>query len=51
MTLILRPPGRGNWGTVVLKLDGRRAPLPIEVTVGQVWVLAGQQFRVAEVRR
>lgn len=50
MTVILRPVGRGNWGTVVLQVDGRRAPLPLEVAREQRVVLAGQVFRVVEVR-
>lgn len=49
MTLILRPLGRGNWHPVVMRLDGRRAPLPLEVHVGMRVVLGSQVLRVSKV--
>ena len=48
--LVLRPVGRGNWGTVHLQVSGRRAPLPVEIHAGQRVQLAGQWFRIVEVR-
>lgn len=45
--LVLRPPGRGNWEPVLLRLSGRRAPPPLLFTEGQHVELAGQTFRVA----
>lgn len=50
MKLILRPPGRGNWATVVLTVEGRRAPPPMFFAVGQKLVLGGQTFKVARVQ-
>lgn len=47
--LICRPPGRGNWATLVLTVEGRRAPLPLEVHVGQLVTIAGKVFRVCKV--
>lgn len=50
MTLVLRPPGRGNWKPVVVTIDdSRHAPRPLEVVRGMRMVLAGQVFRVARV--
>lgn len=48
--LVLRPVGRGNWGTVILQVTGRRAPLPMELLREHRVVLAGQVFRIVEVR-
>lgn len=51
MTLILRPPGRGNWAaTTVMLQQSKHSPLPLEVFVGQLWTLGGKVFRVSEVR-
>jgi hypothetical protein len=50
MTLTLRPPGRGNWATVILEVKGRRAPPPMYFSVGQLLTLGGQVFRIAGVR-
>lgn len=51
MIVILRPPGRGNWAPVRLDLlmPGKHGPLPLEVLVGQRWVLDGKVFRVSKV--
>jgi hypothetical protein len=49
MTLILRPPGRGNWAPLIVKIDGQRAA-PLLVFVGQLVTLGGQVFRVARVQ-
>jgi len=48
--LVLRPVGRGNWATLLLQVSGRRAPLPLEVHVGQRMHFAGKDWRVVEVR-
>lgn len=50
MTLILRPVGRGNWGTLVLKVSGRRAPPPLYFQRGQRIPLGDNVFRIVEVR-
>lgn len=50
MTLLLRPPGRGNWAPITIEvLRSRHSPLPLEVFVGQRWILAGREFRIAKV--
>jgi hypothetical protein len=50
VTLLLRPPGRGNWSPVVVALEGgKNAPLPLEVHVGQRLTIAGRVFRIARV--
>jgi hypothetical protein len=48
MTLILKPRGRGNWGTVVLQVHGQRAA-PLLVRVGDPIVLGGVTFKITEV--
>lgn len=47
--LILRPPGRGNWATVELRVCGRRSPPPLYFAVGQRVELGGMVFRVSKV--
>jgi hypothetical protein len=49
MTLILRPPGRGNWAPLIMKIDGERSA-PLLVRVGQLLTLGGQVFRIAGVK-
>ena len=49
MTLLLRPPGRGNWRPVLLRVEGWHAPLPLEFAINQRVVLAGREFRIARV--
>lgn len=50
MTLVLRPPGRGAWTPVHLRIEqSKHAPLPLEVHVGQRWTIGGRVFRVARV--
>ena len=47
MTVILRPPGRGNWAPVVMTIEpSRHAPLPLYVLPGQLVTIAGQVLRV-----
>jgi hypothetical protein len=48
MTLTLRPPGRGNWTPIILRVEGARA-CPLLVRVGQRMLLGGQEFRIAKV--
>lgn len=49
--LILKPPGRGNWTPVVLRIEqSKHAPLPLYVARGQVLVIGGQLLRVAGVQ-
>lgn len=51
MTLILRPPGRGNWSPTILTIGSSlHAPLPLEVFVGQLWTLGDKVFRISEIR-
>lgn len=51
MTLILKPPGRGNWAAIVVTIQpSRHAPLPLYFARGQRIVMGGQTFRVAGVR-
>lgn len=47
--VVLRPFGRGNWEPVELRISGRRAPLPMEFSVGQMVELCGQSFRVSRI--
>jgi hypothetical protein len=47
--LVCKPRGRGNWGTLVLAINGRRAPLPLEVHVGQLLTIAGREYRICKV--
>jgi hypothetical protein len=50
VTLILRPPGRGNWHPVVLAVEqSKHAPLPLEVHVGLLVQFGGHVFRVSKV--
>jgi hypothetical protein len=49
MTVILKPPGRGNWSPLRLDYTGPQV-LPLVVHVGMQIVLAGVVFRVCEVR-
>jgi hypothetical protein len=48
MTLTLRPPGRGNWKPVILRVEGARA-CPLLVRAGQRINLGGQEFRISKV--
>lgn len=48
MTLILRPPGRGNWAPLVLHVQGQRAA-PLLVRVGDRLPIGGQVYRVSKV--
>lgn len=50
MTLLLKPPGRGAWTPLLLRIEhSKHAPLPLEVHVGQRISIAGRVFRVAKV--
>lgn len=49
MTLILKPPGRGNWSPMVIDYRGPRL-LPMLIERGALIVLGGVTFRVLEVR-
>ena len=50
MTLILRPPGRGNWAPVVMTIEqSKHSPLPLYVSRGQVLPIGGQLLRVVRV--
>jgi hypothetical protein len=50
VTVILRPPGRGNWQITTVVIEGRKhAPLPLEVYPGARVTIAGKVFRVVKV--
>lgn len=49
MTVILRPPGRGNWRPVVLQVAGGSRLAPLDFYVGQRVLLGGQHLRVSKV--
>lgn len=49
MTLVLRPPGRGNWEPVHLTLTGRHAALIEFFKVGDLFPLGRLVFRIAGV--
>lgn len=50
MTLLLRPPGRGNWRPVTVVVSGEpHLPPPMYFAVGQRITLGGQVFRIAKV--
>lgn len=50
MTVILRPPGRGNWQPVVLTIaQSKNSPLPLYVEPGQILHIGGQALRVVAV--
>lgn len=49
MTIVLRPVGRGNWRTTIIRVEGDRAS-PILVARNDSITLGGVTFRVVEVR-
>lgn len=48
MTLLLKPPGRGNWLPVTVIIDGRHA-VPLGFKAGDQFVLGGVTFRISRV--
>lgn len=51
LILTLRPPGRGNWTPVVIRIEqSRHAPLPLYVVPGQRLLIGGQELRVVSVQ-
>jgi hypothetical protein len=48
VTLILVPPGRGNWSQTMVQITGRRAA-PLFFKVGAMFELGGRMFRIAKV--
>jgi hypothetical protein len=46
--LILRPPGRGNWSTLTVAIEGRRLA-PLLIRVGQRMTIGDQVYRIAKV--
>lgn len=48
MTLILRPPGRGNWAPLTIQVSGQRLG-PVDFHIGQRVVLGGHEWRVSKV--
>lgn len=51
MTLVLRPPGRGNWAPLIVRIEGKRfAPMAENVRPGMFFTLGSRTYRIAEVR-
>lgn len=51
MTLILRPPGRGNWSPITVTFEGARAQaLALFVRPGLFMTIGPDLFRICEVR-
>ena len=50
MTLVLRPPGRGNWAPVTIVIEqSKHAPMPLFFRIGQVLEIGGQLLVVREI--
>lgn len=50
MTLVLRPPGRGNWTPVTIVIEqSKHAPMPLFFHVGQVLEIGGQRLVVRSI--
>lgn len=47
--IVLRPPGRGNWGTLRVEVTGQRAQ-PLLQRPGDRVVLFGRTWRVVKVQ-
>lgn len=50
MTLILRPPGRGNWLPVIVTIEGRHAADCAMVKIGDAFTLGRRVYRIAGIR-
>ena len=48
MTLLCRPPGRGNWRLVAISIDFE--PNPLFVRRGQLVTIGDRVLRIVEVR-
>jgi hypothetical protein len=48
VTLILKPPGKGNWAPVTVVIDGRHA-VPLVFKIGDLFPLGREVFRIAGV--
>jgi hypothetical protein len=46
--LVLKPPGRGNWGALIVAIEGRRAGALLQKPGDRVQLL-GREWRVAKV--
>lgn len=46
--LILKPQGRGNWASLTVAIEGKRAS-PLLVRAGQLLTLGGVVFRICKV--
>lgn len=46
--LVLRPPGRGNWSTLIVAIEGKHLA-PLLVRVGQRMTIGDQVYRIAKV--
>lgn len=49
MTIIVKPAGRGNWGSLTMRIDGSRAQ-PFSVSVGDTFELGGITWRVCAIK-
>lgn len=53
VTVTLCPRGRGRWSPVVLTFDADRRselPLPVSIKRGDIWPMAGAEYRVRSVK-
>ena len=50
MTLILRPPGRGNWAMVLVTIEGRHAADCAFFKIGDPFQLGRRVYRIAGLR-
>ena len=48
MTLILKPPGKGNWAHVTVVIDGSHA-IPLVYKIGDPFPLGDRIFRICKV--
>lgn len=46
--LVLKPKGRGNWASLTVAIEGKRAS-PLLIRVGQTFQLGGVVWRIAKV--
>lgn len=49
LRLVLRPPGRGNWSPLLVRITGRHVPPPLLVLRDDVVTINGMAFRVVSV--
>lgn len=51
MTIVLKPPGPGNWTPILIRIrHSRNAPRPLEFHVGQIVKLGVRNLRIHAIR-